>query len=153
MNEIQKRRQRWFKALESGEYTQGVDFLRTHDKFCALGVACDLYAKQPEAEIVWDDPDEDGVRSMRNVDTCLPDVVRRYYGLNEPDPMVTGVAKRSNSYYDENAKYHAVQAGDIVRRPVSWWNDSDDKTLPEIAAMLRAELALENKDKEDESCK
>jgi len=33
-------------ALRSGEYEQGRHALRVGDKFCCLGVACDLYAKE-----------------------------------------------------------------------------------------------------------
>jgi hypothetical protein len=33
---------RWISALESNDYKQGKDRLRTGDKFCCLGVYCDL---------------------------------------------------------------------------------------------------------------
>lgn len=33
-------------ALRSGEYIQGRSALHVGDKFCCLGVACDLYAKE-----------------------------------------------------------------------------------------------------------
>lgn len=34
---------KWIAALRSGEYKQGTDFLcSSDDKFCCLGVACDL---------------------------------------------------------------------------------------------------------------
>ena len=35
----------WLTALRSGEYKQGKHQLRTDNKFCCLGVLCDLYAK------------------------------------------------------------------------------------------------------------
>ena len=34
----------WISALRSGEYKQGHSTLRYDDKFCCLGVACDLFA-------------------------------------------------------------------------------------------------------------
>ena len=37
---------KWLEALRSGEYIQGRDRLRLGDRFCCLGVACDLYAKE-----------------------------------------------------------------------------------------------------------
>lgn len=44
---------KYLKALRSGEYKQGVFGLRTiDDKFCALGVLCDLAAK--EGIIQWE---------------------------------------------------------------------------------------------------
>lgn len=35
----------WAKALESGEYKQGIGRLRNGDKFCCLGVLCNLHAQ------------------------------------------------------------------------------------------------------------
>lgn len=32
----------WVAALRSGEYTKGVGYLNANDKFCCLGVLCDL---------------------------------------------------------------------------------------------------------------
>jgi hypothetical protein len=34
---------RWVKTLRSGKYQQGNNFLRQGDRFCCLGVACDIY--------------------------------------------------------------------------------------------------------------
>lgn len=34
---------KWVEALRSGEYTQGKNALRDGDKYCCLGVACDVY--------------------------------------------------------------------------------------------------------------
>lgn len=38
-------RKLWVEALRSGEYEQTNGALRYEDKFCCLGVACDLYRK------------------------------------------------------------------------------------------------------------
>ena len=36
----------WLTALRSGEYGQGISYLKTHeDKFCCLGVACEVAMK------------------------------------------------------------------------------------------------------------
>ena len=37
---------KWASALESGEYKQGFGRLRKGDKFCALGVLCNLHAQE-----------------------------------------------------------------------------------------------------------
>jgi hypothetical protein len=37
---------RWIDALLSGDYSQGTDRLRTGDRFCCLGVLCDLAAQE-----------------------------------------------------------------------------------------------------------
>lgn len=39
MNENAKK---WVEALRSGKYKQGQGYLRFNDKFCCLGVACDV---------------------------------------------------------------------------------------------------------------
>lgn len=36
---------KWVAALRSGEYEQGKGRLREGDKFCCLGVLCDIYAQ------------------------------------------------------------------------------------------------------------
>jgi len=42
-----KWKNKWITALKSGEYQQGRGALRTlEDKFCCLGVLCDLYGKE-----------------------------------------------------------------------------------------------------------
>lgn len=41
-----KIKDRWVKALRSGEYSQGKNVLRDHeDNFCCLGVLCNLHAE------------------------------------------------------------------------------------------------------------
>lgn len=41
-----KVKKKWLRALRSGRYQQGRHRLRTkHNKFCCLGVLCDLHAK------------------------------------------------------------------------------------------------------------
>lgn len=37
---------RWLEALQSGQYEQGQDYLNRFNKFCCLGVLCDLYLKE-----------------------------------------------------------------------------------------------------------
>jgi hypothetical protein len=37
---------KWAKALESGEYKQCTGKMRKGDKFCALGVLCNLHAQE-----------------------------------------------------------------------------------------------------------
>jgi hypothetical protein len=37
-----KNRKKWVKALQSGKYTKGVGFLSKDNKFCCLGVACEV---------------------------------------------------------------------------------------------------------------
>jgi hypothetical protein len=44
---MNKNMRKWIKALRSGEYKQGCGALRpSKDKFCCLGVLCDVYRKE-----------------------------------------------------------------------------------------------------------
>lgn len=51
MNEELKAK--WITALRSGNYKQGVGRLRGDDKFCCLGVLCDLVVPED-----WDGPEQ-----------------------------------------------------------------------------------------------
>ncbi len=46
--------QKWIDALRSGSYTQMRGSLRKGDCFCALGVLCDIYAKEGIGEWIGD---------------------------------------------------------------------------------------------------
>lgn len=35
-------KKKWLKALRSGEYKQGKNYLRKGDEFCCIGVLCDI---------------------------------------------------------------------------------------------------------------
>lgn len=48
MNESVKKK--WVEALRSGEYQKGRDQLKYDNKFCCLGVLCDLHAKETGGE-------------------------------------------------------------------------------------------------------
>ena len=42
----QEIKKKWVEALRSGEYKQEVGYLRKDNKFCCLGVLCDIYEKE-----------------------------------------------------------------------------------------------------------
>lgn len=49
---------KWVAALRSGEYKQGEGQLRSGDKFCCLGVLCNLHAQaHPEVAATQSDPE------------------------------------------------------------------------------------------------
>jgi hypothetical protein len=43
------------KALRSGEYKQGFQTLQDDDRYCCLGVMCDVYARATGMELVRDE--------------------------------------------------------------------------------------------------
>lgn len=50
-------REEWVKALRSGKYEQGKSLLKNRNKFCCLGVACDL------AGVAWEDCEQPSLAS------------------------------------------------------------------------------------------
>lgn len=47
----QEIKEKWLSALRSGEYEQSIGCLKTNDnKFCCLGVLCDIYAKEKNVD-------------------------------------------------------------------------------------------------------
>jgi hypothetical protein len=49
-----EQKEQWIEALRSGEYQQGQKFLHANDRYCCLGVLCDLFQKaHPEKDHHW----------------------------------------------------------------------------------------------------
>ena len=84
----------WLAALRSGAYKQGRHTLRYEDKYCCLGVLCDLHAKAGLG--TWEgDPHEYGDMFYCGNDgsqdsQILPTAVREWAGLEYSDPAVWG---------------------------------------------------------------
>lgn len=70
----------WTDALRSGEYQQAQERLRREDKFCYLGVLCDLHSKATGSK--WNDTQYDGQ------DYSLPDSVIWWAGLMGTSPFI-----------------------------------------------------------------
>ena len=87
-------KQRWIDALRSGQYQQGIDCLRdAQDRFCCLGVLCDLYVKdndEPGSEACWERvPDGDDFRyCLHNMVGVLPEEVKRWAEMDKANPYV-----------------------------------------------------------------
>lgn len=78
-------------ALRSGEYEQGQAALRTEDKYCCLGVACDVYRKH-NRNGKWV-AETDSMYSYRfslygdSQGGVLPEIVAKWYGFGRnPNP-------------------------------------------------------------------
>lgn len=53
----------WVAALRSGKYEQGTSFLNRDNKFCCLGVLCDLIKDEVGGQ--WIDKAADGIKSFQ----------------------------------------------------------------------------------------
>lgn len=90
----QQIKQKWVGALLSGKYKQGMGMLRSRsDKFCCLGVLCDLYAQETGAK--WEHSASTGHYMMGGVDDILPQEVCDWAGIDQsPAVIATYVDKR-----------------------------------------------------------
>lgn len=83
----------WVSALRSGEYEQGTGALRVGDKFCCLGVLCDIAIKQFDLELEVEkdmsgcnddtccDPNRPKAMTYDGEGSYLPSVVMDWAGL------------------------------------------------------------------------
>lgn len=86
-------KQEWISALRSGEYTQGIGYLKTVEnstpKHCCLGVLCDLFLKKnPESGWSWREPDVNHVSLFGADAKILPITIREWAGLGSSNPNI-----------------------------------------------------------------
>jgi hypothetical protein len=79
-------KQKWVSALRSGEYQQGKYRLHTKDKFCCLGVLCDLYGKENNVE--WNLMNNGHNYEFQNKESHLPSSVKKWAGVEDCNPHV-----------------------------------------------------------------
>lgn len=71
----------WVAALRSGEYKQGKGTLRDGDRYCCLGVACDLYRKHGGGPD-WGNPKFGRYEYYLGYEASLPSKVLDWLGLS-----------------------------------------------------------------------
>lgn len=73
--------QKLVTALRSGDYKQGYGRLRGDDKFCCLGVACDIYIKECDEE--WEPhPHFSSNFTCQGWHSRLPENIRKWLGFS-----------------------------------------------------------------------
>ena len=76
----------WVDALKSGEYKQGTEYLCAGDRYCCLGVLCDLYAQNAadNLRIVEKQKGDKGFTiTYYNYDSeVLPEIVQEWAGMS-----------------------------------------------------------------------
>ncbi len=77
-------KEKWIKALPN--YKQGRGFLRIDDKYCCLGVLCDIYSK--ETGIPWNRPYKGAEYDFMGAMSFLPPSVIHWAGLTSLNPTV-----------------------------------------------------------------
>ena len=84
-------KQKWLNALRSGEYQQGQYCLRKEDKFCCLGVLCDLYGKENNME--WEINEDSGKYMFQNKGAeRLPLFVVEWAGVESYNPEICEIS-------------------------------------------------------------
>ena len=134
--EQRQHRAEWCAALESGAYQQSYHQLHDGDGFCCLGVACDVYF-QETGDGTWA---EDGylahIRSSdERMETYLPEVVRRYFGLQSETGEFSSVREDVPSFNDDLEKLSCTHS-------LAALNDELKVSFDTIAEIIRAEPPL-----------
>lgn len=98
--------EKWVAALRSGDYRQGFGGLHVNGKFCCLGVACDLYAK--EHDVRWEINDftpTNGLAFLNRSDV-LPPAVADWLGTTANPTLEEDESGTSDDT-------HATDANDV----------------------------------------
>lgn len=86
----QEVKQKWLEALRSGRYQQGKEFLAKDNKFCCLGVLCELAVS---AGVITAYQFDESTRSygdgMERAIKTLPDKVQEWADLSSPNPIIS----------------------------------------------------------------
>lgn len=101
----QEARGLWVEALRSRRYTQGHGLLKAGEKYCCLGVACDLY-QQHVGGLVVRGRGFSGAESFNDRINFLPLEVQEWLGLESSDggygPGKALIADNDLSQHDFN---------------------------------------------------
>lgn len=98
----QKIKDRWVEALRSGEYEQGRGALKSGDRFCCLGVLCDLFVKDGLG--TWG-------QDLFGSNGYLPPVVVAWAGLRNKSPAVDSLTL---TCLNDTFKTNFTQIADLI---------------------------------------
>lgn len=124
-------KRQWVEALRSGDYQQGKEYLRKDDKFCCLGVLCDLAVK---AGVVTEAPGVNGstlygVEGDRDSEV-LPRAVMDWAGLDDRVPSV--VTSLHDDDPDDDPEAVSIEVAEL--------NDSFCYDFEALAELIEAQL-------------
>lgn len=117
-------KEKWIAALRSGEYEQDDGKLRTYNGFCCLGVLCDLYSKEKNAEWEFRGYNETDYRPQDywyfdEESEFLPKSVMEWAGLETNCPEVNANTDADEGNHDlianlNDAGYSFSSLSDII---------------------------------------
>ena len=126
-NGLNANAQKWVDALRSGKYVQTRGALRNDEgnepKFCCLGVACDLYAKETNVD-GWQKI-ETGVNTLytfvsdeSSSEDALPKPVAYWLGLTSVDgefnPEIAGLRVNTLIALNDNFRFDFKKIADVI---------------------------------------
>lgn len=114
-------KKKWVAALRSGKYEQGRSALRCGDKFCCLGVLCDLHRKATKkGQSAWK---SNGQHYAYKGETGLPPaVVSKWAKIDRCNPFVTAISpchvprKEALSQINDHWKYDFNMIADAIEK-------------------------------------
>ena len=113
--------QQWVAALRSGKYQQGTGALKIGDKYCCLGVLCDISDQATwEVDTEYPLPDRnDKIYEYFGVEDVLPDDVMRWAGMQSNSGVIPGLSeapfdKTKLVFYNDDLEYTFNQIADII---------------------------------------
>lgn len=109
----------WLEALRSGEYRKGISRLRQGERYCCLGVLCDLAATASVGRWRHDDAFDDFVDDNEIVSTALPDSVIEWAELDQRSPQVDGIPLvdlNDGSAYRPVRPHTFTEIADLIER-------------------------------------
>lgn len=104
---------RWVKALRSGKYRQGRRSLRSKegDRFCCLGVLCDLHRKEVGGKWIKDDYRAGKRRGAMEGGGTLPTAVSKWAGLGKddnPSIKIRGHVQAAACHNDAGCRFSTI---------------------------------------------
>lgn len=143
-------KKRWLEALRSGEYKQGRNYLKATDKngvdrFCCLGVLCDLYVKDHvtkhwEVDVLETDSEKDGSRrivyGLNNNHVDLPDRVMKWAGLKDSNPDIVFLESELSPEKRKSLCFSYID----LNLDLATLNDSERRRFKFIAKIIEEQL-------------
>lgn len=118
----------WISRLESGQYPQIMNAMRTHRGYCSIGVLADILAERGYG--TWSEP----IPRRREATLTLL--------TGEPTFSFAGRVKDEAEYTGDLppaiGNEIGLKYGDRMR--VAEWNDNEALSFPEIAIRIKEEL-------------
>jgi|ERR1044072_4566124 hypothetical protein len=97
---------RWVTALRSGDYKQGMHYLKHNDEYCCLGVFCEI------AEV--DSMVLDGVTYFSGDRATLAYEVRQEFGITEAEVFITLTEKNVDTLRGMLDISYNISAGEKI---------------------------------------